>query len=102
MQLNHLSTELLNQEAFLGTLDSECNRIVRSQRGFLLMLVEPRKLLSGPNSTNVFDRLMSALDEATRDTDVKGWYVSGSVLGVIYRELGTATTRSAAGTIAGK
>jgi lipopolysaccharide/colanic/teichoic acid biosynthesis glycosyltransferase len=51
------------------------------------MLVDSSALLTTakePALTN----LLSALNHSTRDTDLKGWFKSGAVIGVIFTELG--------------
>jgi exopolysaccharide biosynthesis polyprenyl glycosylphosphotransferase len=74
----------------------ERKRTERSQRRFVLMLLETDKLLKGGNHEKVFERVLDALFRSSRETDVKGWYEAGSVIGVIFTELGAAEGNSVA------
>jgi len=80
---------ILAQEAFRRMLYLERKRTERSGRRFVLMLLEIGKLLRGGPKEEIFGRILSALSDATRETDTKGWYTAGSVIGVIFTEIGT-------------
>ena len=80
---------LLPQNLFLKLLCLERKRTERSGRRFVLMLLDTGNLLKAPK-TPVLANLMSALTQSTRDTDLKGWYKAGSVVGVIFTEIGGA------------
>jgi exopolysaccharide biosynthesis polyprenyl glycosylphosphotransferase len=80
--------EFLPQNRFLRMLFLERKRSERSERPFVLMLLESTKLLRRGDQ-NVFDRVLSVLISSTRDTDVKGWYAEHSTIGVIFTELGS-------------
>jgi lipopolysaccharide/colanic/teichoic acid biosynthesis glycosyltransferase len=77
------------QGLFLKLLCLERRRTERSGRRFVLMLLDAGDLLKTPK-TPLLANLMSALTVSTRDTDLKGWYKAGSVIGVIFTEIGTA------------
>ena len=51
------------------------------------MLLESTKLLRHEDN-RVLDKVLAALARSTRDTDPKGWYREGSVIGVMFTELG--------------
>jgi hypothetical protein len=55
----------------------------------VLMLIEGGDLLNGVR-TPALKKLLALINRSTRDTDLKGWYKNGSVIGVIFTELGTA------------
>ena len=38
--------------------------------------------------------LLAAIAQSTRDTDLKGWYKEGSIIGVIFTEVGGAEDKS--------
>jgi len=80
---------ILAQEAFRRMLYLERKRTERSGRRFVLMLLEIGKLLRGGSKEETFERILSALSDATRETDTTGWYTAGSVMGVIFTEIGT-------------
>ena len=79
---------LLTQQLFTRLLWLERKRTERSSRGFVLMLLDPGQLLNQRNRDEVLTKLLSALSQAIRDTDITGWYKDGNVLGVIFTELG--------------
>jgi len=80
----------------------ERKRSERSEKPFVLMLLESTKLLKYGDES-VFDRVLSALVSSTRDTDAKGWYEEHSTIGVIFTELGSkADGKSVAGALLSK
>jgi lipopolysaccharide/colanic/teichoic acid biosynthesis glycosyltransferase len=78
----------LAQPAFMRMLCLERKRTERSRRRFVLMLLDAGSLLRAGDKTEIFDRLMTALSRSSRETDIKGWYEEGTVLGVIFTEIG--------------
>lgn len=84
---------MLPQELFMKMLCLERKRTERSGRRFVLMLVDPGRLLKSDNSS-VMTKLLSAIRQSTRDTDLKGWYKEGSVIGVIFTEVGGTEDQS--------
>ena len=51
------------------------------------MLLDCGKLLKTVNQASISADLVSAIHQATRDTDLKGWYKEGSIIGVIFTEV---------------
>jgi lipopolysaccharide/colanic/teichoic acid biosynthesis glycosyltransferase len=90
------SSKLLAEDAFITMLCLERKRTARSQRRFVLMLLESGTLLKGGKNIETFDKVLCALSRSTRETDIKGWYKDGSVLGVIFTEIGAAEGKSVA------
>ena len=88
--------KLLAEDAFTIMLSLERKRTARSQRRFVLMLLESSTLLKGGNNVETFDKVLYALSRSTRETDIKGWYKDGCVLGVIFTEIGAAEGKSVA------
>jgi lipopolysaccharide/colanic/teichoic acid biosynthesis glycosyltransferase len=88
--------KLLAEDAFTIMLSLERKRTARSQRRFVLMLLESSTLLKGGNNVEAFDKVLYALSRSTRETDIKGWYKDGCVLGVIFTEIGAAEGKSVA------
>jgi len=84
---------MLSEELFLKLLCLERKRTERSGRRFVLMLLDAGNLLKGTR-TPVLSSLLSAITQSTRDTDLKGWYKAGSVIGVIFTEVGGAEDNS--------
>ncbi len=82
---------MLPQRLFMRLLHVERKRTERSQRRFVLMLLDPGRLLKTGNRENkdrVVEKVLQALSQSTRDTDITGWYKDGSVIGVIFTEVG--------------
>ncbi len=82
--------EILGQELFVRMLRLERKRTERSQRPFVLMLLDSRRLLKAVNNGAQFDSVLYALSHSTRETDIKGWYEDGAVFGIIFTEIGSA------------
>jgi exopolysaccharide biosynthesis polyprenyl glycosylphosphotransferase len=80
---------MLPQSIFLRMLDLERKRMERSQRRFVLMLLDPGRLVADGGG-NAIERVISALARSTRETDLKGWYRDGQTMGVIFTEIGDA------------
>jgi lipopolysaccharide/colanic/teichoic acid biosynthesis glycosyltransferase len=78
---------MLNQQLFLKLLCLERKRAERSGRRFVLMLLDPGKLLQSAKARTM-QNVMLAISQSTRDTDLKGWYKDGAVVGVIFTEVG--------------
>lgn len=85
---------LLNEDAFVSMLYLERRRAERAGTRFVLILVDVKGTLS---STRHKDRtiraLTDSLTDATRETDIMGWYLEDSLVGVIGTELGKATNK---------
>jgi lipopolysaccharide/colanic/teichoic acid biosynthesis glycosyltransferase len=103
VNLDHLSNPgILAQEPFMRMLCVERKRTERSHRRFVLMLLAAGTLLKPGNKGDAFDKVLYALSRYTRETDIKGWYKEGSVIGVIFTEIGTAEGRAVANALLGK
>ncbi len=87
---------ILSECAFAQMLCLERKRTERSGNRFVLMLVEAEGALQGSAGPNIVDRILHALAELTRETDIKGWYKEGSIIGVIFTEIGTTEGRAVA------
>lgn len=81
------SRKLLPEAEFLDTISREKRRSERSGNSFLLALVH----LVGPEWDSRDDQMTAAVTHAvcsvSRNTDIDGWYVAGTTLGVIFTEL---------------
>jgi exopolysaccharide biosynthesis polyprenyl glycosylphosphotransferase len=77
------------QDLFARLLYLERKRSERSGRSFVLMLLESSKLLKTGTGDDVLARVLQALSESVRDTDVVGWYQEDASVGVIFTELGS-------------
>ena len=85
--------EMFSQELFLKLLYLERKRTEHSGRRFVLMLLDPGNLLKATRAPGM-TKLLSAIVSSTRDTDLTGWYKEGSIIGVIFTEVGGADDKS--------
>src|ERR1051326_2446635 len=82
-------SEMLTEELFMKQLGLERKRTERSSRRFVLMLLDPSRLVRGGAKEKALERILLALSPSIRETDIKGWYAE-SVVGVIFTEIGAA------------
>ena len=81
---------MLAEELFVRMLRMERKRTERSHRRFVLMILEGGDLLKAGNQEETLGKVLDALSQATRDTDIKGWYRHGHAIGVIFTEIAAA------------
>ncbi len=80
---------ILPENVFLGMLGLERKRAERSNKKFLLLLLDAEDATSFESSTRILSGIVKATDAVRRDTDPAGWYKDNSILGIIFTELGT-------------
>jgi lipopolysaccharide/colanic/teichoic acid biosynthesis glycosyltransferase len=81
------SNEILSEEAFRRMISIERKRSERSQRPFVLLLIDTGRSQSGDKQARVLLDMLSALQGATREIDITGWYTTNSVAGVMFTEI---------------
>ena len=81
------SNEILSEEAFRRMISIERKRSERSQRPFVLLLIDTVRSQSGDKQARVLLDMLSALQGATRETDITGWYTTNSVVGAMFTEI---------------
>ena len=83
---------LLPEPLFTRLLSLERKRSERSKIAFLLVLlnIERLRLVNGDRDQTA-RQIMAALSPLTRETDLVGWYKVGSVIGILFTEMGVAT-----------
>jgi len=79
--------EVLSEETFHQMIALERKRSERSQRPFVLLLIDRGRMHPGDEQGPVLLDVLSALQGATRETDVTGWYTANSVVGVMFTEI---------------
>ena len=79
--------DVLSQEAFRSVIARERKRSERSQRPFVLLLIDTGRRVPANGQGRVLLGMLSALGGATRETDMTGWYTENSVLGVMFTEI---------------
>jgi lipopolysaccharide/colanic/teichoic acid biosynthesis glycosyltransferase len=87
------------QERFLRSLYLEERRSERSGRRFVLMLLESANLFGAGDQAEALGQLLKALRSSIRETDIIGWHEEGSVLGIIFTEIGEADGNTVAGAL---
>lgn len=93
---------LLTQQLFTRMLWLERKRTERSRRRFVLMLLDPGRLLKAGSKNKTLTKILSSLAQSIRDTDIAGWYKDGATIGVIFTEVGTAGDTSLVATLSAK
>ena len=78
---------VLKKEAFQAMLTLERRRAERSRKPFVLMLLDSEPIRKSGSDVGFPERLVSIVAEATRETDLVGWYEDGTVLAVIFTEI---------------
>ena len=78
---------LLSEEEFIRLLCLERKRSERSERPFLLMLINGHGLFGTTGIGSVREQVTAILRTATRDTDVLGWYKDNTVLAALFTEI---------------
>jgi lipopolysaccharide/colanic/teichoic acid biosynthesis glycosyltransferase len=81
------SSEVLSEETFHRMISLERKRSERSQRPFVLLLIDTGRNQPGDKQGRVLLDMLSTLQGATRETDVTGWYTTNSVVGVMFTEI---------------
>jgi lipopolysaccharide/colanic/teichoic acid biosynthesis glycosyltransferase len=86
------SDSILAEPDFTRILCVERKRTERSRRRFVLMLLE-LGLNIGKDKQGL-EKVLLMLAHSTRETDIAGWHRDGSVIGVIFTEVGSAEGRA--------
>ena len=81
-------SEILSETAFTKAFRLEQKRTERSSRRFIVMLLELASVAHPSNVDKLVDGFVHRLSQKTRETDIKGWYKTGTVFGIIFTELG--------------
>jgi len=79
--------EVLSEKTFHQMIALERKRSERSQRPFVLLLIDSGRIHPGDEQGHVLLGVLSALQGATRETDVTGWYKTNCVAGVMFTEI---------------
>ncbi len=81
------SNDVLTAEVFQRMISLERKRSERTQRPFVLLLMDTGRSLPTDKNGRILLDILSALQAAARETDVMGWYESNSVVGVMFTEI---------------
>jgi lipopolysaccharide/colanic/teichoic acid biosynthesis glycosyltransferase len=80
-------SEVLTEEGFHRIISLERKRSERSQRPFVLLLIDTARNQLADKQSHILLDMLGALQGATRETDVMGWYKSDSVVGIMFTEI---------------
>jgi lipopolysaccharide/colanic/teichoic acid biosynthesis glycosyltransferase len=81
------SEEILSEESFRRMISLERKRSERSQRQFVLLLIDTGLNETGVKQGRILLDTLAALQGATRETDITGWYTTNAVLGILFTEI---------------
>jgi len=81
------SKEVLAEEVFRRMISLERKRSERTQRPFVLLLMDTGRTQPTEKNGRILLDILSALQTATRETDVMGWYEMNSAVGVMFTEI---------------
>ena len=85
--LRDSQAELYHEQYFNEFLAFEKKRVERSKDPVFLMLADLSAFSDVSERQNVAKSIAEVLSETTRETDVKGWYVDGLVIGCLFTEM---------------
>jgi len=91
--------DMLDEGSFQQMIARERKRTERSNTPFLLMLLDLGHGVPSEDNGKVLGQLLSALSSATRETDVTGWYLENTVIGIMFLGITLAEQRSIPATI---
>jgi len=83
---------ILKEETFHAMLTLERRRAERSRKPFVLMLLDSHLVRKDESNAEFSARLASVVKDATRETDLVGWYDDGTILAVIFTEINVEGT----------
>lgn len=100
--LNDNDYGFYNEDYFNEMLCLERKRTERSKKPFFLMLLNIDNILQINTSHEVLKNIASTLFSFTRELDIKGWYKSNAIIGIIFTEIVETDIKSATESIARK
>jgi lipopolysaccharide/colanic/teichoic acid biosynthesis glycosyltransferase len=78
---------VLDEVSLHRMISLERKRTERSGKPFLLMLLDMKDGLASEKNGKTLHKVLAALAQNTRETDVMGWYRTDGVVGVMFTEL---------------
>jgi lipopolysaccharide/colanic/teichoic acid biosynthesis glycosyltransferase len=76
-----------DEKQFGELLCLERRRAERSRKPFLLMLIDLRRAMKNGHSPDFVHNVWLSICSASRDSDIRGWYLQDAILGVIFVEV---------------
>jgi lipopolysaccharide/colanic/teichoic acid biosynthesis glycosyltransferase len=93
-----VNRRVLDEDSFSKAICLERKRTERSQRLFLLMLLDVSSVLSDKREKTL-GKILSALSLSLRETDVAGWHKNGTVIGIMFTEIANDARKSIVSTM---
>jgi len=94
--------DLYYEDEFIKMLSRERMRSKRSNIHFILMTIDITKIIKLKSGLDIIKTISCALNEISRETDIKGWYRDNSTLGAIFVGIEESNVDSAKKIIANK
>lgn len=82
-----LDREMLDETSFHRMITRERKRTERSNKPFLLMLLDLGHGIPSERNGQVLRKMLGALSSSTRETDITGWYWDNAVVGIMFTEI---------------
>ena len=79
--------EVLTEEVFRRMISLERKRSERTQRPFVLLLMDTGRTQPTKENGRILLDILSGLQSATRETDFMGWYETNAAVGVMFTEI---------------
>jgi hypothetical protein len=79
--------EVLSEESFRRMISLERRRSERSQRPFVLLLMDLGRSLPIEENVRILLKILAALQDVTRETDLMGWYETNVSVGVMFTDI---------------
>lgn len=76
-----------SESYFREMLSFEKKRSRRSGRPIFMMTIDVARIQRTPQSQKAIRNIVDVLTTLMRDTDIKGWYKSAAVMGIIFTEM---------------
>jgi hypothetical protein len=90
----HDDDTFYNPSHFHHMLRVEQKRTARSEKPFLLVLLDISGLQTKNLNGYMLDRLKESLVSCSRETDIRGWYEPYRIMGVIFTEMASVDNGS--------
>jgi lipopolysaccharide/colanic/teichoic acid biosynthesis glycosyltransferase/GGDEF domain-containing protein len=91
--------DLYNEIAFRQMLCTERKRTERSNKPFLLLLINVEKINLKESAADILKDIIFILSRSIREIDLFGWYRYHDVMGIIFTEIVADDARTAMGVI---
>ncbi|MDD2336187.1 MAG: sugar transferase [Geobacteraceae bacterium] len=96
------NNEIFEENTFLDILYRERKRTDRSEKPFLLILIDTNIIISSDSYPDILTDIVKILLSSKRETDICGWYEYGIKIGLIFTEIESIDTQDAREAISSK